>query len=444
MSAQGRTPVRLRWATVAAVLIVANVASGQFTFGGQLLQRPEYRHGYGRLIPEGAEPAAFVAQRLRLQGTYRFENVTLFASIQDVRTWGNTAQLTITDSLLSMHEAWVELRLDTSWSVRLGRQELVYDNSRFLGNVDWAMQARAHDFALVKYERGNTKVHFGGGYNQDAETLTSVVPRTAPQYRTAQLVHGETKAGRVELAVLFWNDGRQYAVRDSAQVIIAKGVRHAQTFGISKLSSKWGRTTLSGFAYYQTGMDAKGRQLNAYDASVQVSRLVRERVDGRNQLRLTFGGELISGTANNATDGGNRSFSPLYGTNHMHNGYMDLFFVGGRHEGSTGLLDVFLRGKWEFTPTTFVSLNTHVFSTQAGIYRSGMRQNDLLGTELDANAGFLVSRSVSVQCGYSQLFATGTLELIQAVAAPQRVQNWGYLMLIVRPGSDKRTIGLLF
>lgn len=426
------------------VLAFAGTAAAQFTFGGQLVQRAEYRNGYGQLIPQGTDPAVFISQRFRLQGTYQFDKVTLFASIQDVRTWGSAPQTNITDGLLSMHEAWAEIRFDSNWTAKLGRQELNYDNARFLGNLDWALQARSHDFGLVKYERNKMKLHFGGGFNQDAEALTGNIFNVANQYKTAQMLRCENKFGNLELALLFWNNGKQYVSRDTDNVIVSKGIRYSQTFGISTVKYTLKNTSISGFGYFQVGKDVKNRTLNAFDASLQVSHLLHATENKTNQLRITLGAEIISGTANNYTGNQNFSFSPMYGTNHAHNGYMDMFYVGGRYEGLTGLNDLFLLAKYEFSPAFFISVNGHSFSTYAGYYVDGVEQDKMLGTEVDATIGYVLNKAVSFQAGYSQMFATGTLEKIQNVSNPQGTQNWAYLSVIVRPGSDKKFMGLMF
>lgn len=429
--------------TLLGAFVLAGPSSAQFTFGGQLVQRGEYRNGYGKLIPEGADPAMFISQRSRIQGEYQHGRMRMFLSVQDVRTWGNTPQLNSTDSSLSAHEAFVEIRLDTNWTMKLGRQELNYDNARFLGNVDWALQGRSHDMALIKFERNAYKLHFGGGFNEDSESLTWDPYSTRGQYRTALMLHGERKFRRLDLAVLFWNNGRQFVDRDSADVITGHGIRSSRTLGISTLKYQWKQNGISGFAYYQTGRDVKNTPINAVDMGVQLTRLFHTNDAKKNQLRLTLGGELISGNATGASSDRNKAFSPMYGTNHMHNGYMDLFFVGGRYEGLTGLKDLFVLTRFDISSAFFISMNGHLFSTYADYAVNGVVQDRMLGTELDATAGYVLSNSVSFQAGYSQLFATSTLEKIQNVPDPQSIQNWAYLMIVFRPGSDKKFIGLM-
>lgn len=416
----------------------------QFSFNGQLIQRGEYRAGYGKMIADGADPAAFISQRFRLQGAYQLDKVTLFASVQDIRTWGSTGQTNISDDLLSVHEAWMEIHFDSAWSLKTGRQELNYDNARFLGNLDWAMQARSHDFGLIRYERKKMKLHFGAGYNQNGEALNGNVFTVSNQYKTAQLIRYENEYGKFAFSVLLWNNGKQFTETDTNNVITRKGIRYSQTIGAPLLRYTNGNLALSGFFYYQAGRDVSNRKLSAFDASLQASYLLHANAEKKNQLRITLGAEMISGTSNRETAAVNSSFSPMYGTNHTHNGYMDLFYVGGRHENSVGLTNVFLLAKFECNPSLFVSVNGHYFRTFADYYSGSEKQDPLLGTEIDFSCGFVLTPSVSFQAGYSQLFAGSTLEKLQGVDRPQPTQNWAYLMIIVRPAKDKKFIGLLF
>ncbi|MEI6950069.1 alginate export family protein [Paraflavisolibacter sp. H34] len=418
-------------------------AAAQFNLDGQLVQRSEYRNGYGRLIAQGADPAAFIAHRARLQAGYQKDIFTFQASIQDVRTWGNSPQTKLTDNYLSLHEAWLELKVSPEWKIKLGRQELNYDNFRFLGNLDWALQARAHDFALVKYEKDALKFHVGGGYNQDAQQLSGNIFTTANQYKLAQLIRYENMLGKVQFGLLFWNDGRQYVQTGTNGQVEKKGVRHRQTAGVPVLRYGFGKTTLSGFYYHQFGRDPQGRRMNGYDLSAQASRQwVCDSTAGR-QLRLTAGLEYLSGTPT-GDPSVNRSFSPLYGTNHAHNGYMDLFYVGGAHENSVGLEDYFLRGRYDWSRRFFSQLDGHVFAAQAAVYRpAGERQKAYLGTELDLSLGFLLHEAISLQGGYSQFFYSHTFEVLQNNNNLKSNQNWAYLMLIFRPTLKNKFIGLI-
>lgn len=435
--------VRISVWLVFTFIITAGVLQAQFTINGQMLTRGEYRNGYGTLAPLDAEPTGFISHRLRLEAQYKMDVINIFASIQDIRTWGSTSQLNITDPFLSVHEAWGEVSIDSTWKVKLGRQELNYDNFRFFGNVDWVLQARSHDFLLLKMQTGNTALHLGGGYNQAAESLRETIFGVGNQYKVAQMLWFNHFEKDFNVSMMFWNNGLQYVVKDTLGIPLDHGVRYMQTLGISDLRYSFSGFTLSGFYYHQFGTDVGNKAVNAFDASAQLSHIYTISPEDNRSIRATAGFELLSGTSNTEKTN-NSSYSPLFGTNHMHNGYMDLFYVGGRHENSVGLLDLFLRLRYDHNKKFFTSLNVHSFSTSADYIVDNVALSKGLGTEIDLTLGYVFHESISLQFGYSQFFQTPTFDAIHSRGATSSTQNWAYLMLVLRPGSNKKFIGLLF
>jgi len=429
--------------TIALICILFVNTKAQFDINGQLVQRAEYRHGFGKLIPAGAEPAGFISQRARLQATYKLKGLRFYTSVQDIRTWGNTAQTKISDGFLSLHEGWAEIAIDSAWAFKAGRQELNYDNARFLGNLDWAMQARAHDFALLKYEKNKNRLHLGGGYNQTAENLTGNAFTLTNQYKTAQMIWFNHKNKDFEFSFLCWNNGRESLKYDAQGNVTSHDLRFSQTIGVPTIKkSLWKNNMTSAFAYYQTGKDVSGKSLNAYDVSIQTSQNLDVGAEKKTLLKFTLGAELLSGTNSNNKRSINNSFSPMYGTNHAHNGYMDYYYVGGRFENFVGLNDLYLRARYDAGKKWFAATDVHYFSTNELYYSGNQALSRQLGAEADITCGITFSEDVSVQAGYSQLFAAGTLKTLQAASA-QSVQNWAYLMLIIRPKNDKKYIGLI-
>ncbi len=415
----------------------------QFKVDGQLIQRAEYRNGYSQLINSADHPAGFIAQRARIQASYVTDAVTIYMSIQDIRTWGNTAQVKASDNLLSVHEAYAELSLGESWKVKLGRQELNYDNFRFLGNLDWALQGRAHDFALVKYEKDEHKLHLGAGYNQNGQSLSGNLFTVPNQYKFAQMARYENRWDNFQFSLLFWNDGRQFIERNNQGEIVLAETQFRQTIGIPTLKYQAGNTLFSGFYYQQLGK--WGRPVSAFDINFQVTQTFDfKEAEGKN-FRLAGGFEILSGTPMNDLSK-NRSFSPLYGTNHLYNGYMDLFYVGGTHENNVGLNDYFLKGRMTFSPQFFMQLDGHWFNSQAEVLPLNQNTDPMdshLGTELDLSLGYVFNDAISLQVGYSQFFATETMERVQNNGTLKDSQNWAYLMLIVRPTMKNKFIGIL-
>lgn len=430
---------------VSICLMVFSIkAMAQFTVGGQLLQRAEYRNGYGKLIGKNQEPAFLIGQRARIHVQYEYEKVRFYISVQDIRTWGSTSQINESDNFLSVHEAYAEIPLGDNWKVKAGRQELAYDNARFLGNLDWALQARAHDFALVKYEKNAMKFHLGAGYNQVKETLVNQ-PYTIPnQYKTAQMLRLENQWGNFTVSLLFWNNGLAQLTYDTLRTITDETVRYSQTFGLPTVQYARGNFTFSGFYYVQVGRDVTDKKVKAYDLSAQATHKIIFDEEKDSKFQTTLGFEILSGTSQQPSDNTNHSYHPFYGTNHAHNGYMDFFYVGNRYLNTVGLQNYFLRLRYDPHNKFFLSLNAHRFLAAANVYDGTEKLSNTLGTELDFTTGYLFNDVVSLQVGYSQFFAATSFEYLQGVSNPSSVQNWGYVALLVRPNMKNRFTGLQF
>jgi len=185
--------------TITVVAVVTSTKA-QMTLTGQIRTRTEVRNGLGNLVTEGSKTAAFTSQRSRINFGYKWDRLTVGVAVQDVRVWGQDAS-TISNndgSRLMLHEAWADLTLankaDTTikfkWfdlmSFKIGRQELIYDDVRLLGNLDWLQQARRHDMALLKTVHHGWQVDLGFAYNQNTDafgvTNSNFVPGNIPAY----------------------------------------------------------------------------------------------------------------------------------------------------------------------------------------------------------------------------------------------------------------------
>ncbi|MCB9263225.1 MAG: hypothetical protein H6607_12695 [Flavobacteriales bacterium] len=422
------------------------MANAQFTFNAQSLQRGEYRNGYNKIMSLHTAPAVFVAHRLRLETTYKMDSVKFYMSVQDIRTWGATPSTKLSDNFLSLYEGYVEFPVAKNMVAKAGRQELAYDNARFLGNLDWAVQARSHDFLLFKCEKKDRKLHFGGGYSADNQTLTRSTYQTN-NFKEAQFVHYQNKFKGLSYSLIFWNNGLAASPKDSLGNPINKVTLYSQTLGISNLSYQIKKTTLSGFFYSQSGKDVINRTIGAYDASISISYKKELSETKKEFLQLTLGAEMMSGNKDLAPSATrNNAFSPFYGTNHMHNGYMDLFYVGGRNENQLGLNDYFLRIKYQPSSKHFISLNSHYFSTNQKPLLNGVSPGyeSALGEEFDLTYGRIINKTVSLQIGYSQFFNTKAIDSLQKVANSKATQNWAYVAVLFRPNNPKRFTGLNF
>ena len=403
------------------VLCINVYLYSQFTLSGELRPRTEYSHGHGELAGPNQEASTFTSQRTRINFLYKTDLFTTKLSLQDVRFWGNQPQLVENeDKSTSIHEAWAELKLFEDASLKVGRQEVVYDDHRIFGNVGWAQQARSHDMAIFKYE-GVIKAHLGAAYYENSDRKNNIY-EGPDAYKALQFIWLGKKLGNLNLSLLFLNNGTPFTeATDTSGNITEQSTKYSQTIG-PRVVYKINGFTFSGNYYYQGGKDKVNNNLNAYEVALEAKYKLSS------GLLFTLGWERLSGTDFNETSP-NNSFTPFYGTNHKFNGLMDYFYVGN-HTNNVGLCNLYLKAKYTKNKF-FVDAHVHSFRSAAKI---AANTDDFLGIEFDLWAGYTVSKAVNAKAGYSQMFASESMELLKGGSGSKdEVNNWAWIMLTFKP-----------
>ncbi len=405
---------------------IGTTTAQEVKISGELRPRYEMRHGYKTLIPDDIKAANFISQRTRLNAFYGNSNYKFFLSIQDVRVWGDVKQLNKNDVYgPSIHQAWGEAIISDKFSIKVGRQEIVYDDQRIFGSVGWAQQARSHDAALLKFKPAtNHKIDVGLAYNAVGETLYKT-DYDLNSYKTFQYVWYHGSFDKIGISFLALNNGLTYMDNaDSSQK-----VAFSQTIG-PRFTYKGGALSGNAAFYYQGGKDGNNNTLAAMYFSVAAGYKITD------NFSVGAGVEYLSGTDSKekAEGGDNKSFTPFYGTNHKFNGWMDYFYVGN-HGGNVGLMDIFIPLKYKKDKFS-VALIPHILSTAATIsVHNGTEWKDYsngLGTEVDLVFGYAVSKEVNLQAGYSQMFATETMQVLKG-GNYENTNNWAWVMLTFKP-----------
>lgn len=400
-------------------LLIVSSANAQLKIDAQLKPRFEYRHGFKTLFPDDVDPSAFVSQRSRLNIGYTQEQLMFYLSVQDVRVWGDTPQLNVAGKNgFSLHQAWAQIGLSETVALKLGRQEIVYDDSRFFGNVDWAQQGRSHDVAMLKVKDGKFRFDLGLAYNQDGESLVENT-LTTNTYKSFQYIWLHNDWDNFSGSFLFLNNGRQYIDEIDSD---NNQTRSSQTIG-THLKFNKGAFKLSSNLYYQLGKDVSDNELNAYliglDASYKAS----------DKVKFGVGLEIMSGNDGEApSNGKNKAFSPFYGTNHKFNGLMDYFYVGN-HANSVGLTDIYISSNFKLGAKSNLNIVFHNFSTSADLADTDETQ---LGNELDLVFSHKMQKNVTLKAGYSQMFASDGMEYLKN-NFDGNSNNWGWVMVVINP-----------
>lgn len=429
--------------------------------------------------------------------------------MQDVRVWGQDAS-TISNadgSKLGVHEAWAEIILankkDTSFkssaveyfSVKIGRQELLYDDSRLLGNLDWLQQGRRHDAAVFKMLNKGWQVDAGFAFNQNTDGFnyngTYYTPVNVPAsvkdskgflvatpsglvplmngagissktgtpsfinppstngmnqaYKSLQFLYAAKTFNATKVTGLFLADHFGKYILDSVQtsnVNAAPGYIYGRRFN---QKGTYGRITTG--VLVNSSLNKKksvnltagfyfqgGKDKDGADLSAYSSTFTLSFT--KRKFNYTLGWDYVSGNDAFSTSSTNHRFDPLYGTPHKFWGLMDYFYVGtGSPTG--GLSNPFAKVKYGSTNKRFTAaLDYHYFSlakNQKDI--NGVAVNKNLGSEFDLVTTYSLNKVTTLEYGFSVMAATKSMEYAKNITpgTSKLTGLWSYLMITIKP-----------
>lgn len=391
----------------------------KFSLNGQFRPRYEYRDGYKLLTNDDLLPASFVSQRTKLNFDFSNSDMTSRISVQDVRVWGNEVQLKNAPSI-ALHEAWVDLKLDPNISLKIGRQELSYDDHRLLGNVDWVQEGRSHDAFVGKYESNNTKLHLGGAFNQSGENLFGTT-YALQNYKAMGFLWFENK---IDTNMRFTLIGITDAFQENDTSNISY---YRYTFGGNYFYNSQS-LELQGTGYYQMGQTVRAKDIAAYMFSLQA----HYKFSG---FKVGAGIDYLSGNdSENPGSSKYTAFNTLYSTGHKFYGYMDYFTNIPAHTAGGGLVDIYVKCQYDFMPKWNAALDFHSFSLEKAIInpKTAALTEKGLGSEFDLVVSHTVSSDVKLQLGYSYLIPADALKIVQGRPNGDNSQ-WIWAMLMVSP-----------
>ncbi len=273
--------------------------------------------------------AAFeINQRTRLNLDYRSNNLDVFLSLQDARVWGQqdpregqtgtSTQVTPTTTFpLYFFEAYAEPHFGNKFSIRIGRQRVIYDNQRLFAENNWRLPGNSHDAIRFIY---NNKVDFTTellfAYNQSGENLfTSKYQPLVPNYKDLIVHYLNWRTGKnFILTALNSMDGYQSSIPAKYKTTYQR----FNTGGRVEFVTKHWYATIA--AYDQFGKDSSGKKLRAYYLQPEIKYTA-------GAFSVRFGMEYMSGADSSTHPSEDKSFYPLYNVSHSFMGNLDIFDV---------------------------------------------------------------------------------------------------------------------
>jgi hypothetical protein len=406
--------MKKQYVLIGLMALMVQFAQAQFTLEGEFRPRSEY-FGNGGNFTGGTFPAQTATDadegflrttvRAALKAKYTAETYTVFTSFQEVFAFGDRPQISAAgNGNFRVQEAWADLKLGASSSLKLGRQPLSYDDQRILGGLGWAQQARTHDAAVYKYKKNKFSLDLGGALNTTVDEVYNTSALFS--YRDMVFVRANSKGEKLNFSFLGLVNTFQDSNVDGSNKssLITAGI-HADY--------KLGALTLTSNLFLQEGerlggVDVKGAFLASLAAAYKLT----------DKSSLTATVERISGRNSDSA-----AFFPLYGTNHAFNGLIDRFYVGN-HGNAGGLNDFQLAYKTKISGVA-LTLAGHYFTEQSDLDGMG---NDL-GSEIDIVLAKKFKEFTLVG-GYSHFFEPSEVADIPGV---KDTQNWAWAMLVIKP-----------
>jgi len=409
-------------------IFLANASFSQFSIQGELRPRFEYRDGYKRLPDTTTNFAAFVSQRSRLILNYKNEKITTKISFQDARVWGDEALKTDVPGV-GIYEAWAEIPVIDSISLKLGKQEIVYDNERLLSNCPWSQIGSTHTAAMLKYFKKGLQIDFTGAFNQSSENTFGTDYTAFPNnYKTLNILWISKKfTSDFKVSLLGIADGYQKV--NTKSTVYLRG-----TYGAIIDYTKANKYSAVVRGFYQDGRLQTGQQIGAYYASADLTYSLTEK------FTLWAGMQYSSGDDATKKHTYSNAFNTLYGSGHRFSGNMDYFSSISTATKGAGLVDPYLNLIYKFNDKASTRLDIHYLMLQNNYVVNTSAIKKALGEEADLSFTYNFSKEVSLMAGFSVNDATKSMEVIVG-GDSQYFGGWGFVMLTIKPNfftSDKK------
>jgi hypothetical protein len=394
----------------------------QFSVSAQLRPRAEYRNGSLSPHDKNASPAAFINNRARLTFAYESRRLSTSFSAQQAGVWGQDPGID-KNGRLSLNEAWANINLGKGFFTKIGRQDLMYDDDRLLGSLDWNVAARFHDGLKLGYENNKNKLHLITTFNQTDEKTTGgtyYAPGGQPYKSMLTAWYQHVFQKQLNISFLAMNIGREGGSDEDKQ----SKTKNLQTAG-TNISYSPANVTLYGTFYYQTGKTVENRPVSAYMWAITATCQINP------AWRILLASDYLSGSSNGSAR--YNAFDPLYGTHHKFYGTMDYFYASAFSYGRTpGLWDNQAGLTFKTSPKVTLLANYHYFRTTVDVFVDGQKQPRSLGSEIDLQVNWAIIPNVSLSAGYSVMLATPAMKAVKG-GHPGSWQDWGWLSVNINP-----------
>lgn len=412
----------------------AQEADNEFSLDAQLVTRGEFR--MGGFKPDSIDNermSQFVIGKYRLTADYKRSWLEVKLSPQFSGVWGQAS------AGISLYEGWAKMQTKKGLFLKIGRQELNYDDGRIIGNDDWTMTAPTHDVLKIGYDGENHKVHLFAAYNQNSENIANggvYYSGGLQPYKTMQTLwyHYDTPKKLFGISLLGMNIGMQSVWDDEPFVNYYQQLLGTYMIFNPKYCS------LEGAFYYQMGKQEHGMTNDAFMGSAKLNVEPSEKYDffagydylsGDNYFNIPPNGHIGLVYHDKV-----RGFTTLFGSHHQFYGAMDFFYVSTYYGGFTpGLQNLYVGGN--VNPVNGLNINAayHYYAITTDLPYVNTKT---LGHEVEFSTSYSFKKFAAVSAGYTFMQGNETMVLLNRISN-RRQLHWAWVMLSIKPTLFKTT-----
>lgn len=434
-----RNKWKLALGAAAAVMMAAPVAQAvDFEFGGQIRPRFEYvDEGAQGLAKDKEKSHTTMRTRLNVKATID-DDTSAFLQIQDVRTWGGENPTTAPPSAtqtgtsvdangLDVHQAYVTLNnpLDLNATLKVGRQEMIFDEHRLIGNIGWIQQAQSFDALRADFGLGSLNLTAFVSQvvaNDSHPTLGATIAGGADFESYLSGIRATYSLGGKDRITPYYyyaiNAARTGAAAGSGTPLSDPNLADKiHTVGVYVLKH------FNGFRVRFDGAYQFGDQTNTVDIQAfMLTAAVGHNLDIAQGANLTLWYDYLSGDDGSDPTESN-TFNTLYATNHAFYGHIDKFL----NVPTRGLQDIAL--KFWVKPTAKLKLVAHAHAFLRADTAAG--EDTSIGQEIDLQAHYPLTKKAKLSIGYSHFFSDD--EVVNAGVGGNTTldSNWAFAMINV-------------
>jgi hypothetical protein len=419
------------------ILLITQSTFAQLTINGQFRTRGEWRDGYRTLSTDQNYATPLVSQRSRIIFNFTEDEFEFRLSAQDARVWGQNWN-TLSNNSMHVYEAWWLYKFNDRFAIKLGRQELRYDDQRIIAIRNYSITGATYDAALFTYnnnEKG-TSIHWGSMINNMQETNF--------------LQHYNYQLSFKYLSFLWF----EMLISDNLSI------NALNVFDLTQNPDRpnimYGRNTLGSNLIFKIGESFGGRAGGYYqfgDAWVNLGNIYGQRnvnvsaysfnaslwVKPSETLKLSLNYDTYSGNDWSSSSSTYTGFNRLMAAGHAHLGYIDYFTAMDMSDlNSAGINDIFISADFKVNTKLTLQSIIHYFTLNKPYFPSAnpdgfIKVNTTLGAEVDLIANYRVNKIFSMEFAFMSIFPTKTLESLKLNGGEAQFSHFAYVSLLFTP-----------